>query len=497
VIFTGSGCTGAIDKLVGILGLRIPADLDDRYHLSDAIPADERPVVFIGPFEHHSNELPWRESIADVVVIPEDADGHIDVAAAGRPSSSARRPAAEDRVVLRGEQRHRHRQRHPPSPRCCTSTARCRSGTSPRPGRTSTSRCTAARGPRPAGLQGRDLPQPAQVHRRPGTPGVLVARRELLRNRVPDVVGGGTVAYVNPSEHRYLDDPVHREEGGTPAIVESIRAGLVFQLKQAVGVDVIRAHEARLPAPGGRPPGDEPAIEILGNLDAERLSIVSFVVRAARAGGTCTTTSSSRCSTTCSASSPAAAARAPGPYGHRLLGIDLERSHEFEREIAHGCEGIKPGWVRVNFNYFISEVPCSLHRRRGRGTSSPTYDGWRCSPGLPLRPGDRAVAAPRLGPVEPPLRLQPALTPSSGPVSRAEAPAQVHGYASSSHAKAASARSSGRNVSTMTAYSSVRTAPMLASTLPGCGPWVKPLGCRVIDPISMPAPLRLMKSPPT
>ena len=78
VIFAGSGCTGAIDKLIGILGLRIPADLDDRYHLSDVIPAEERPVIFIGPFEHHSNELPWRESIADVVVIPQDSDGHID-----------------------------------------------------------------------------------------------------------------------------------------------------------------------------------------------------------------------------------------------------------------------------------------------------------------------------------------------------------------------------------------------------------------------------------
>ena len=77
----------------------------------------------------------------------------------------------------------------------------------------------------------------------PGTPGVLVVRRSLLRNRVPDVVGGGTVAYVNPTEHRYLDDPIHREEGGTPAIVESIRAGLVFQLKQAVGVATIKEHE--------------------------------------------------------------------------------------------------------------------------------------------------------------------------------------------------------------------------------------------------------------
>src|SRR4051812_3446706 len=79
VIFCGSGMTGALDKLVGILGIRIPADLDRRHQLSAQIPREERPVVFIGPYEHHSNELPWRESVGDVVTIPEDADGHIDV----------------------------------------------------------------------------------------------------------------------------------------------------------------------------------------------------------------------------------------------------------------------------------------------------------------------------------------------------------------------------------------------------------------------------------
>src|SRR5207248_2615207 len=79
VIFCGSGATGAIDKMLGILNLRIPADLDARYGLSAHVPLDVRPVVFIGPYEHHSNELPWRESIADVVEIPEDADGHVDV----------------------------------------------------------------------------------------------------------------------------------------------------------------------------------------------------------------------------------------------------------------------------------------------------------------------------------------------------------------------------------------------------------------------------------
>jgi len=78
VLFVGSGCTGAIDRMIRVLGLSIPRVLDDRYHLTDLIPKNERPVVFIGPFEHHSNELPWRESIADVVKIGEDRDGHID-----------------------------------------------------------------------------------------------------------------------------------------------------------------------------------------------------------------------------------------------------------------------------------------------------------------------------------------------------------------------------------------------------------------------------------
>ena len=71
---------------------------------------------------------------------------------------------------------------------------------------------------------------------------------------MPDVPGGGTVAYVNTADHRYLDDVAQREEGGTPAIIEAVRAGLVFQLKDAVGTEAIRAAEERLlgaPSPPG------------------------------------------------------------------------------------------------------------------------------------------------------------------------------------------------------------------------------------------------------
>jgi hypothetical protein len=97
-----------------------------------------------------------------------------------------------------------------------------------------------------------------------------------------------------------------------------------------------------------------PEIEVLGNLDAERLSILSFVIR--RPGGRYLHHNmvvallndlfgvQARGGCSCA-----------GPYGHRLLGIDIERSHEYERAITAGCEGIKPGWVRVNFNYFIGE----------------------------------------------------------------------------------------------------------------------------------------------
>jgi hypothetical protein len=214
------------------------------------------------------------------------------------------------------------------------------------------------------------------------------------------VPGGGTVAYVNPSEHRYLTDPAQREEGGTPAIVESIRAGLVFQLKQAVGIDVIRSHEEHFLKRAVESWRQEPAIEILGNLDAERLSIVSFVVRApsgrylhhnfvvallndlfgiqSRGGCSCA-----------------------GPYGHRLLGIDLDRSMEFGREIAHGCEGIKPGWVRVNFNYFISEPVFDYILEAVRLVAR---DGWRLLTDYTFDPGT-GLWKHRLGPVEPPLRL--------------------------------------------------------------------------------------------
>ncbi len=361
VIFCGSGSTAAVDKLIGILNLRIPADLDRRYRLRDHIPRDERPVVFIGPYEHHSNELPWRESIADVITIRENTNGHIDLAHleselaghADRPLKIGSFSAASNVTGIHSGTRsistvlHRH-----------GALAFWDYGAAaPYVGlRMDPHRPTHEGDDSDATLDYKDAVfiSPHKFIGGPGTPGLLVARRSLLTNSVPTVPGGGTVAYVTAAEHVYVDDPEHREEGGTPAIIESIRAGLVFQLKEAVGVETIRLREESFIQRALARWGAVPNLEILGDLTSDRLSIVSFVVRhgsrylhhnyvvallndlfgiQSRGGCSCA-----------------------GPYGHRLLGIDIETSNGFEREINRGCEGIRPGWIRVNFNYFISET---------------------------------------------------------------------------------------------------------------------------------------------
>lgn len=397
VIFAGSGCTGAIDRLIGILNLRIPADLDARYGLSTVIPPDERPVVLIGPFEHHSNELPWRESIADLVTIPEDRDGHVDLEAL--------------EVALR-EYRER------PLIIGAFSAASNVTGIL-----TDTDAVTellhqygalavwdyAAAAPYvdidmhpgdPAIGKDAVVLSPHKFVGGPGTPGILVIRRDLLANSVPVVVGGGTVAYVNSEEHVYLDDPVHREEAGTPAIIESIRAGLVFQLKAAVGVDTIKDREEELLQRAITAWSAHPRIDILGNPAVDRLSIVSFTIRASEGGYLHHNAVVAILNDLFGIQSRGGCSCA-GPYGHRLLGIDLDQSHAYEEQIRNGCEGIKPGWVRVNFNYFVEDAVADYIIEAVRLIAD---SGERL---LPLYRFDAVTGRwiHREGPVEPPLRL--------------------------------------------------------------------------------------------
>jgi selenocysteine lyase/cysteine desulfurase len=383
VLFCGSGATGAINKVIDILNLRLPADLDTRYGLGRMIPADERPVVFIGPYEHHSNELPWRESLADVVTIDEDSDGQICQKHLARELEryAARKlkigsfSAASNVTGIESDTHEITRLLHRHGALSFWDFA----AAGPYVGFNMNLRDDKPDGDRI--YKDAIFLSPHKFIGGPETPGILVLKKKLLQNRVPTVPGGGTVSFVSSDEHLYVKDPVRREEGGTPAIIGAIRAGLVFQLKEAIGSETIVAREHDFIQRAIRSWSENPKIRILGNPRAQRLGIVSFMVRhgerllhhnfvvallndlfgiQARGGCSCA-----------------------GPYGHRLLGIDHEHSRAYEREVARGCSGVRPGWVRVNFNYFISET---VFDYIVEAVNMVAREGWRLMPRYHFHP---------------------------------------------------------------------------------------------------------------
>lgn len=383
VIFCGSGATSAIHKLVDILNVKLPAELSARYKFEQQIPEHERPVVFIGPYEHHSNELPWRESIADVVSIPLCEGGQVclvDLEAqlvkyAARPMKIGSFSAASNVTGVKTEVDAVARLLHKHGALSFWDYAAAGPYVA-----IDMSGCQDERGD---SSKDAIFLSPHKFVGGPGTPGVLIANNAILQNRVPAMPGGGTVMYVTPEDHRYIANAERREEGGTPAIVESVRAGLVFKLQQTVGTDEIERREEDFVARAVARWSKCENIEILGNPDAPRLSITSlkithqgkdlhysFIVALlndlfgiqARGGCSCA-----------------------GPYGHTLLGMDMDYSKALEAQLLEGHMILRPGWIRLNFNYFIDE---ETFEYLVRAVELVAEHGWKMLPFYRFDPQD-------------------------------------------------------------------------------------------------------------
>ena len=349
VVFAGTGATGAIDRLLRILEL-------GRFAASS-----KRPVVFVGPFEHHSNELPWRESLADVVVIREDGDGGFDLEHladelerhAGRPLKIGSFSAASNVTGILTDfdavsiLLHRHgalafwdyAAAGPYLPIEMNASPDIEDGH----------------------LAYKDAVflSPHKFPGGPGTPGVLVAKRHLFANRVPATPGGGTITYVTPDHQTYDPDPVHREEGGTPGIVESIRAGLVFGLKDAVGAGTIKELEEGYVQSALESWTSNPNLFVLGNPELRRVAIVSLGIRyplEARPAGMLHSNFVVALLDDLFGIQARSGCFCAGPYLHRLLDFDAETSAAHEAEVVHGYAGIKVAFLRLSFNYFMSET---------------------------------------------------------------------------------------------------------------------------------------------
>ncbi len=358
LIPVGSGSTGAVNRLITILGLRLPCQLEDRYRLSRHIPAAERPIIFRSHMEHHSNDITWRETVAETVYVDFDEQGRVSLdhldrlleKHEARPLKIGTFSAASNVTGILNDTTAIARVLHAHGALAFFDYAA--SGPyvdidlHPRAG---------APGNAGSGSADEAAAKDAaffSVHKflgGPRTPGLLVANRKLFTNRVPAEPGGGTVLYTSPTDHVYLPDYFHRETGGTPPIVGSIQAGLAFDLKHAIGPErMLRVEQDYLKRALAAWTRD-PDLEILGHLEAERLGVVSLIFRGVHHNLAATLLNDYfgiqvRGGCMCA-----------GPYGHELLHIDDRVSQTIRRQLVAGHIGVKPGWVRICFSPVTGE----------------------------------------------------------------------------------------------------------------------------------------------
>jgi len=347
VIFAGSGATAGINRLVALLGV------------CKAVAEGKRVRVVLGPYEHHSNILPWRESGAEVVEIGEAAAGGPDV---GELAHVLRQPA--DLTI------------------CSFSAASNVTGIV-------TDVASITRVAKAAGAvmvwdyagAGPYLPiamraaegceidalvvSPHKFIGGPGASGVLIVRRDAVVSPTPSWSGGGTVKFVSPSGHDYSDSIEAREEAGTPNVLGDIRAALAFIVKDALGEGAIAARNRALSCRAVTAWSDCERLELLGGTCAERLPIFSFRIRDGGDGYVHQQLVTRLLSDRFGIQARGGCACA-GPYVHRLLGIDSTASARMREAILSGEEVRKPGFTRLNFSVLMpdEEVAFILHAVR-------------------------------------------------------------------------------------------------------------------------------------
>lgn len=364
LIFTGSGMTGAVNKLQRILGLRIPERIMD-YVQKDKLPNVEdvkedavkiheifsnylqldealKPIVFVTHMEHHSNQTTWLETIATVEIIGSDSNGNVDL--------------EHFKILL---EKYKHRQNKIAAVTGCSNVT----------GIETPYYAIAKLIHQYNGLcfvdfacsapyikmdmhpaeEGTHLDaiyfSPHKFLGGPGTPGVLIFNKKIYKNIIPDQPGGGTVVYTNPWKfHEYITDIEHREDGGTPPFLQGIKVAMSIKLKEKMGEGNMLKREEELLEKIFERLENIPNIEILEGKNKKRLGVVSFIVKGAhynlivkllndkygiqtRGGCACA-----------------------GTYGHLLLHVDAIKSYEVLDSIHSGNLSCKPGWIRLSIH---------------------------------------------------------------------------------------------------------------------------------------------------
>jgi len=338
ILTPGSGMTAAVNKFQRILGLKAPEGLRGHIRLAEA----ERPVVFVTHLEHHSNHTSWYETLADVEVVPPDAQGVVDLDAldalleryAGRPLKIGAFSACSNVTGVFTPIHALAKRMHRAGGVAFVDFA--------------ASAPYVAMDMHPADPEERldaVLFSPHKFLGGPGAAGVLIFDRGLYHNTVPDDAGGGTVAWTNPwGRYAFVSDVEAREDGGTPGFLQTIKAALAVRLKEEMGVGPMREREEAIVPYAMDALEKVPGLHLLARAQRHRLAMLSFYVEdihynllvrllndrfgvQSRGGCSCA-----------------------GTYAHYLLNLDPDRSKAFTDLIDRGDHSAQPGWVRLSFH---------------------------------------------------------------------------------------------------------------------------------------------------
>lgn len=316
----GNGATGAIKKFQELMGIYIPPKSLKRF----TCKPKTLPIVFIGPYEHHSNELSFREGLCDVIRVPLDSDEKIDM------------------IFLEKELQKHHTREIIASFSVASNVT----------GILSDYKSLYTLIKRYGGILCLDAAaaspyinidcnyydalflSPHKLLGGVGSCGLLVINKTLCTETKPTFAGGGTVGYVSRSSHDFLTDIEQIEDAGTPGILQFIRASLAYNLRNTIGLERIHTIEEELKFYFGSRVRSIEGVKLYCKFSQEKLPIFSLNFE-----GVSPYSMSKYISEHYHIQTRAGCSCA-GPYGHDLL--ELEDGQSFNE---------KPGWLRISIHY--------------------------------------------------------------------------------------------------------------------------------------------------
>ncbi|QEE14383.1 aminotransferase class V-fold PLP-dependent enzyme [Promethearchaeum syntrophicum] len=370
IIETGCGSTAAISKFQEIIGVRLPSATKELfediiqpfvkndkarkefYNQLKAEMKTRKPIIFVGPYEHHSNDIMWREAFDEVIEIGITEEGLLDLEDLAKKVSD---PAFKNRKKIGSFSAASNvtglitpvyevaRILHKHNALACFDFAASAPYVKIDMNHDEESYFDAV------------FISPHKFLGGPGSSGLLVFNKDLYNQLLPPTyAAGGTVDYVSSSQVLYTKDIETREKPGTPGILQIIKASLAINLKESIGIDLIEKREKYYTKKAFDRLSKNPRINILGNQDPEkRIAIFSFLFihndkylhpKFATKLMNDLFGIQSRAGCSCAA-----------VYGHHLLKIGSKKSEEIRHIVKKGCLSIKPGWTRINFHYTINE----------------------------------------------------------------------------------------------------------------------------------------------